>query len=244
MDTPQRPGPPQYPSQPQNPSQPQHLNQPARPLWKKKRFLLPAAAFGLFGFMMFLGIVAVIVAPPESEIAEGVNPETTTTPDPSQDERPAATEPSPTSTNAQTTTEQPETTIANSASWEQEIEAIVNSDSSKFEKADQAERLANEYPLDRVAALDLAQSLADEFTSGTHITRTLQDEEYALRSIFLARSVDKALDDSEQLPADDFAFDFKQTTRDLYRGTEEPGSQFISANEDQIKRAIAEGPFN
>lgn len=122
--------------------------------------------------------------------------------------------------------------------WKAELEAIRAGNGSEVQKLDMVADLARDYEM---TAADIGSWT--EFLV-TNVERRLivlnaNDQEYQYRLAFIARSIDLALDDSEQRAEDEFAFDVWQIARDLARGTETPGSSFVLSNLDQLDRAIA-----
>ena len=120
--------------------------------------------------------------------------------------------------------------------WRGEIGALAASDGTATEKQDAVDSLSREYLMDENAASEQLDYLIGEFESGVYLTG-LGDENYALQNIFIAR----VLELNQPSPIRDFAFDFYQNTKYVYRGVDAPDSDAVKANEDQMLRAITDG---
>ena len=123
--------------------------------------------------------------------------------------------------------------------WEAEVQRIVESDSSLGDKSREIDELARGYNLETDDLIEQGEYLIAEVKSRNLVAQA-DNKAYLFRAQFIARSIDRHLDDSLAQPIDGFAFDFYQIVRDLARETESPDGNFVQANLQQLDRAIQE----
>ncbi|MBH8600509.1 hypothetical protein [Thermoactinomyces sp. CICC 23799] len=121
--------------------------------------------------------------------------------------------------------------------WEGEIKKIAASDKTKTEKFDEVSILSKNYRPDENELADFESHIVREFISGRYL-KTPEDDLYMLTNIFKADVVNRQYHDKYQVPIDEFAFDFWQNTKYVYRGVDDVDSQAVKANERQMKKAL------
>jgi hypothetical protein len=126
-----------------------------------------------------------------------------------------------------------------SDTWKADLLSIAASEDSAIALTDEATRLGRRLTMSDAAANAELSSMIEHVQSGTLLSRPTTDEAWALNQIATATAIEAHFDQASPQAA--FAFDYFQVIRDLYRGTEEPGSDFIQANLDQLNRAIDDG---
>ena len=133
--------------------------------------------------------------------------------------------------------EQPKTkTVKTAKTWEEGIKQIATSKGSKTEKADQAYILAKAFPATNNEQLfDILKELAPEVDNQKYLSKP-KDDVYMLTNIY--KSAVMINGSTEGTPAHDFAFDFWQNTKYVYRGADTPDSDAVKANEEQMRKAL------
>ncbi|GGN96374.1 hypothetical protein [Saccharibacillus kuerlensis] len=130
---------------------------------------------------------------------------------------------------------EPATEPASTADWKSEIDKIASSNGSPTEKSDAAEALAKHYKSDAAESKEFETYIIDEFESGKYLTG-LSDPKYALANIFKASVIENQ---NVNKPIGDFAFDFYQNSKYVYRGVDAPDSDAVKSNEEQMNKALA-----
>jgi len=123
--------------------------------------------------------------------------------------------------------------------WEAEVDAVVAGDDSPTAKIDGVAALVKSYSMTEADVTDQTSYLVEQVRSRAIVDQA-DDKQFMHRLAFVARSIDRTLDDADGRPEDEFAFDLWQVARDLARETETPDSEFIRANLEQLDDAIAE----
>lgn len=131
----------------------------------------------------------------------------------------------------------------NTMTWQPQLQEIAASDQTENEKFDAVTRLSRTYFIDEATSAVQVKYLVEEYESGDYITR-LSEDEYALTNIFISYLIEREHDDSQELPIDRFAFDFWQNSKYVYRGIDEPDSEAVKANEDQMDSSLNSGTFD
>jgi len=121
--------------------------------------------------------------------------------------------------------------------WEAQVAAVATSSASPIAKGDEIDSMVKQYSMTEADIAAQVDYLVDQVRTRTIVSQA-EDRTYMFRLMFIARSVDKSIDDEDMRPEDGFAFDAYQVARDLARGTETPDSDFIQANLEQLDRAI------
>lgn len=123
--------------------------------------------------------------------------------------------------------------------WNEQVKSIALSDKSKTEKFDEVSKLASDYSLSDSELNEFQNYIVNEYKSKNYL-KDINNDEYMLANIFKSTAVEKNYDDSEQNPADAFAFDFLQNTKYTYRGVDSVDSDAVKSNEHQMDKSLAQ----
>lgn len=121
--------------------------------------------------------------------------------------------------------------------WETALEELAADDSSKTEKADAAERLAKDYKPSNDELADFQKFIVDEFKSGKYLADSGNDG-YMLSNIFRSVVVNRSIEESQ--PISEFAYDFYQNSKYVYRGADTADSDSVKSNEEQMNKSLQE----
>ncbi|QCT03792.1 hypothetical protein E6C60_3081 [Paenibacillus algicola] len=120
---------------------------------------------------------------------------------------------------------------SNDNAWEVDLKKIASEDSSKTEKADAAEMLARAYKPSDAELDDFQKYIVYEFKNNRYLADSDNDG-YMLGNIFRSVVLNRSLQESH--PASQFAYDFYQNSKYVYRGAETPESESVKSNEEQM----------
>ncbi|OLN21614.1 hypothetical protein BTO30_14125 [Domibacillus antri] len=141
-------------------------------------------------------------------------------------------------TDAEAAEEQPETANT-TVNWSATISTIAASNKTETEKFDEVMILANDYSPSQEEVTEFEQYLVAEFTNGSYLA-DIKNHDYMLGNIFKAEVVADYYADDMTNPMGDFSFDFLQNTKYTYRGVDAVDSQPVMANEEQMKKSLAD----
>ncbi|WP_018391814.1 hypothetical protein [Bacillus sp. 37MA] len=123
-------------------------------------------------------------------------------------------------------------------SWLSKIQDVAVSSKSETEKFDEISLYAQDYTPNTSELKEFEKYIIDEFTSGAYLSGPSNDA-YMLENIFKSEVIDVYYRNSPQVPIGDFAFDFWQNTKYVYRGVDTVDSDPVKANEEQMNKALA-----
>ena len=115
--------------------------------------------------------------------------------------------------------------------WESEIKQIAKSNGSATEKYDAVEEFAATYPAVDETVEEFTDDIISNFKSGSYLANS---EEEFLTQIFKATTVEQNTSGGVK----EFAFDYWQVQKYVYRGAEKPNSQFVESNEYQMNKSL------
>lgn len=118
-----------------------------------------------------------------------------------------------------------------SVDWKKEINNIVKTDKTPTEKFDAVEEFVSTYPASEKEVEGFADDIIKKYQSGNYLD--ISEKEY-LTQIFKSSVVEK--NSSEDMK--EFAFDYWQVQKYVYRGAEKPDSQFVESNEYQMNKSL------
>ena len=121
--------------------------------------------------------------------------------------------------------------------WESAIQQIAATDTEATQKADAAEVLAKSYTPSAVELKDFESQIVEEYTAGNYLAHS-GDGEYMLTNLFKATVVERNHPDGEAIKQ--FAFDFYQNTKNVFRGVDAVDSEAVQSNETQMDKALSE----
>jgi hypothetical protein len=126
--------------------------------------------------------------------------------------------------------------------WKVAIKEIAatskDADVSNSGRYDDVMKLAKANPIK--SQDDLIKYLSDivgEYEEKKYLA-TPENHEYMLTNMYKAAAISEIAEEGK--PAGDFAFDFLQNVKYVYRGVDAPDSDAIKANEAQMDKALAE----
>ncbi len=121
--------------------------------------------------------------------------------------------------------------------WDSKIEKIAQSKDSPTGKYDQVMILAKDYTPIKKEVEKFAVYIITEYQSKQY-SADITNDEYMLKNIFRANVINNYIG-KVNTPLNDFAFDFYQNTKYLYRGVDTVDSAAVRANERQMDKALA-----
>lgn len=121
--------------------------------------------------------------------------------------------------------------------WESKIDKIAQSKDSPTGKYDQVMILAKDYTPTKKEVEKFAVYIITEYQSKQY-SADITNDEYMLKNIFRANVINNYIG-KVNTPLNDFAFDFYQNTKYLYRGVDTVDSAAVRANERQMDKALA-----
>lgn len=119
--------------------------------------------------------------------------------------------------------------------WETALEELASDNSSKTEKADAAERLARDYTPSEDEIASFQKFIVDEFKTKRYLAESDNDM-YILSNIFRSVVVNRSIKESQ--PFSEFAYDFYQNSKYVYRGADTIDSDSVKSNEEQMNKSL------
>lgn len=126
------------------------------------------------------------------------------------------------------------------SNYNKEIQNIIdeNSDESASTKYQLLSEYAYKYKPSKKQLNTFTQYIINDYKNGTYLNRADEDK-YMLTNIFKALLVERYYaDNTGSNPYAEFAFDFMQNTRDVYRGNQAVGDEVTQANERQMDKSL------
>lgn len=121
-------------------------------------------------------------------------------------------------------------------SWKDEISKIAKSEGSPTEKYDAVMIYAKDYQTNEKEVQAFTEEIIKEYKSKKY-DADITNDQYMLTNVFKANVINRYLG-QKNTPQNDFAFDFYQNTKYMYRGVDKPGSDAVKANERQMDKAL------
>lgn len=122
-------------------------------------------------------------------------------------------------------------------SWADEVKRIAASEKTETQKFDEVMALAKKHKPTKDELAEFEDYIVNEFLSGRYLADP-KNHEYMLGNIFRAAVINEQYDDRDQVPIDEFAFDFWQNTKYVYRGVDSIDSPSVKSNERQMEKAL------
>lgn len=132
-------------------------------------------------------------------------------------------------------TEQPPKTEATAANWLDEIDAIANSSDNNSDKFYALEQVMLAYEVKENEVTQFENDIITDYKNGTYLN-DLDNHERMLSNIFKSYVVER----NTKGLLKDFAFDYHQNLKYVYRGIEDLNSEAVKANELQMNKVIDE----
>lgn len=123
-------------------------------------------------------------------------------------------------------------------SWKEEINKIAKLNGSPTEKYDAVMIFAKDYQTNEKEVKGFTKGIFKEYKTKKY-DADITNDQYMLSNIFKANMINRYIG-KVNTPQNDFAFDFYQNTKYLYRGVDKPGSDAVRANERQMDKALIE----
>lgn len=130
--------------------------------------------------------------------------------------------------------EQPIESDVESSNWLDEINAIANSSDSNSDKFYALEKVMLAYEAKENEVTQFESEIVTDYKNSTYLNE-LDNHERMLSNIFKSYVVEQNTDGSIK----DFAFDYHQNLKYVYRGAEAPDSEAVKSNEEQMNKALA-----
>ncbi|WP_124728816.1 hypothetical protein [Staphylospora marina] len=122
-------------------------------------------------------------------------------------------------------------------SWTDEVKRIAASGKTETQKFDEVMALAKKHKPTKDELADFESYIVGEYKGGKYLDDP-KNHEYMLGNIFRAAVINEQYDDKEREPIDEFALDFLQNVKYVYRGVESAESPSVKANEEQMNKAL------
>lgn len=121
-------------------------------------------------------------------------------------------------------------------SWKEEINKIAKLNGSPTEKYDAVMIFAKDYQTNEKEVKGFTKEILKEYKTKKY-DADITNDQYMLTNIFKANVINRYIG-KVNTPQNDFAFDFYQNTKYLYRGVDKTGSDAVRANERQMEKAL------
>lgn len=130
--------------------------------------------------------------------------------------------------------EQPKASEVTTFDWVDEINAIANSSDSNSDKFYALEKVMLAYETNENEVTQFESEIVSDYKNGTYLNE-LDNHERMLSNIFKSYVVEQNTNGSIK----DFAFDYHQNLKYVYRGADTPDSESVKSNEEQMNKALA-----
>lgn len=120
--------------------------------------------------------------------------------------------------------------------WKDEINKIAKSNGNPTEKYDAVMIYAKDYQTSDEEVQAFTKEIIKEYKTKKY-DADITNDKYMLTNIFKANVINRYIG-KVNTPQNDFAFDFYQNTKYLYRGVDKLGSAPVRANERQMDKAL------
>lgn len=122
-------------------------------------------------------------------------------------------------------------------SWEDEVKKIAdNVDLSKTQKFDDVSMFARDYAPTEQDIENFEITILNAYSSGEYLA-DIDNDLYMLSNIFMADVIERSYDDKLIDPMDQFALDFLQNSKYVYRGVDAVDSESVIENERQMDKS-------
>lgn len=122
--------------------------------------------------------------------------------------------------------------------WELEINNISQLNETETKKFNKVLTIAQKYKPNENELKYFQNYILNEYLNRSYLS-DIKNDKYMLTNIFKSAVIDYMYNDREQLPINDFAFDFLQNTKYTYRGVNSLDSDAVKSNERQMNRALS-----
>ena len=122
-----------------------------------------------------------------------------------------------------------------SDTWKNKIEEIANSSDVVADKYYSIEKYMMDYEADESEVKQFADDIIADYESGSYLSEK-DNHERMLTNIFKSYIVERNADGSMK----DFAFDYHQNLKYVYRGVDASDSDEVKSNEGQMDKALVE----
>jgi len=129
---------------------------------------------------------------------------------------------------------QPKASEITTSNWIDEINAIANSSDSNSDKFYALEKVMLAYETNENEVTQFESEIVSDYKNGTYLNE-LDNHERMLSNIFKSYVVEQNTNGSIK----DFAFDYHQNLKYVYRGADTPDSESVKSNEEQMNKALA-----
>ncbi|BAK15873.1 hypothetical protein SSIL_1450 [Solibacillus silvestris StLB046] len=117
--------------------------------------------------------------------------------------------------------------------WNESLEEIINSSESPSEKFYSLETVMMDAEISEDDVNTFKQDILSAYKDKTYLSNPT-DDEFMLNLIFKSYIVEQNVEGDWK----DFAFDFHQNVKYVYRGAETPESDSVKSNEEQMDKVI------
>lgn len=118
--------------------------------------------------------------------------------------------------------------------WNESLEEIINSSDAPSDKFYSLETVMSNAEVSEDDIKSFKQEILSSYKDKTYLSNTT-DDETMLNLIFKSYIVEQ----NEENEWKDFAFDFHQNVKYVYRGAETPDSDSVKSNEAQMDKVIS-----
>lgn len=121
--------------------------------------------------------------------------------------------------------------------WKAKIKKVSKMDTTENGKFNVIDQYAYKYKPSNKEVSEFTTYILDQYTSGKYL-KNISNDKKMLENIFKSRVVNHYYKDDQEKPYGDFAFDFYQNSKNVYRGINTIGSEPVIANERQMDKAL------
>lgn len=121
--------------------------------------------------------------------------------------------------------------------WKTKVKETASMNGTETAKFDSISLYAKDYKPSKKEVSEFAMYIIEQYTEGNYLA-SLSNDEYVLGNIFKADVVDRYYKQDQGNPYGDFAFDFWQNSKYVYRGVDDIASDSVKSNERQMDKAL------
>lgn len=121
--------------------------------------------------------------------------------------------------------------------WKNKINKVAKSKLDESKKFDEIDQFAYSYSPSKKEVSEFVVYIIDQYTTQQYL-KDISNDKKMLENIFKSTVVYKYYKNEQSNPYRDFAFDFYQNSKYVYRGVDTIGSTAVTSNERQMDKAL------
>lgn len=121
--------------------------------------------------------------------------------------------------------------------WKAKIKEVSKMDGKESDKFNEIDQYAYDYKPSNKEVSEFVTYILAQYESKKYL-KDISNDKYMLENIFKSSVVDNYYKKEKNNPYGDFAFDFYQNSKYVYRGVDTIGSTAVTSNERQMDKAL------